>query len=115
MSETEKHRCSKRIHQEFHTHLCPRNATVQHADKWYCRQHDPDVELQKQREWWERHLAREFAQKDIQDTAKVLAERLGIKGTAHYVNYGPPSAHGYERVLMIPFDDVVKLLAELKR
>ena len=51
----------------------------------------------------------------IQREAKTLAKRLGHDGLPFYSANGGSSTWGYRRTLMLSFEAVEKLLAELGR
>lgn len=82
--------------------------------KLYCRLHDPAV-VEAKKAAWQKSFDDKFARDEaICAEAKRLARALGVDGEAEYFSAHRVMDSGYRESLVIPFEDVRRLILRLK-
>lgn len=95
----------------FHYHQCQRIGKVVREGNWYCRQHDP-VEIRNRKEARaDRHKSKEEEDQAILKEAKRLASLLGCGKPYYYAGFRTNDS-GYQKFLLMSFEDVKRIIAE---
>lgn len=106
-------RCSQVVMKEYHAWQCERSGVVERNGKHYCRQHDPERLAADRRREKEVRETYQQQQKEIEAEGRRLAALLGVPGDVHYhVPLRGREMGGYVRALVVPFEDLKRLIAE---
>lgn len=103
--------CSATVYGERVQHWgCNRRAVVTREGRAYCRQHDPVAVDAKRAAKNQKHREREMEQRAILDEGHRLIAATGLTNAAvFYHTLGPTSTHGYQRFLIVSFEDMAAL------
>lgn len=73
----EKHKCVGRVRSQYHTYTCGKNATLEHAGNWWCKNHHPptvEVKNKTKAASWQAKWDAERAAAKTAETSRKLGE-----------------------------------------
>lgn len=108
----DRHPCSERVYGErCRSWICLKTAKVERNGKWFCGVHDPEAKKRKRELESSANLLAANRERLIFDAAKELAKKLGC-GDVFYRHSFSGRGGGYERKLVITFEDAEAIIAE---
>ncbi len=111
-------RCSKSVHGRnrwdmFHPHRCTRVGVVERSGQWFCKQHDPQVQEEKDAAQAARRKQQNQRDDQIIFEATDILKQLGVPGTAS-TGRNPVGHFFVNKAIVISFDSARELIRRLR-